>query len=65
MATEASNGSYRANVRTANTPVVTDAAMLNSTEATLRISAYGHYYQRNNKTGLLITAARVAYNLTQ
>lgn len=56
------NGLYRAAVRTANTNIVTDSAVLNTTSTAARISSYGPYYLHNHKLGLLVDAARLSYN---
>lgn len=60
--TKASNGIYLRDVRTANTSVVRDSAILNTTVASAAISAHGPYHAANNKLGKLITTARLAYN---
>lgn len=62
MATYSDNGSYREAIRTVNTNIVTDAALLNTTAPVVKLSAYGPYHAQNQQLGLLVTADRIAYN---
>lgn len=59
---KATIGQYREDIRTVNTNIVTDAAVLNTTFAAIRLGAYGAYYAQTNKLGLLVRAAYLQYN---
>ena len=58
--TKATRGIYLNDVRTANSNVVTDAAILNTTNAVL--NGHSLYHDVNNKLGALVEARRLVYN---